>query len=422
MIGQRAANLRPAPIKTALSWIAALLLAAVAFAAAIGEVLTEANSPVVSKIGIGNRARADLNLMLVQVGSGKVKLTDPQVEEAALNSLAAWPLNARALVVLATRSIQVGDKPAALRYARLGNRMSRRELGAQVVLLGDALDRGDLPAAVRLLDISMRSAGERQRAVMYPVLAQGLKEPGFRRAVAPVVDQQRDWASPFFTFAVEEGNAVDEVASLYLTLEPATRRFLAPTLLSRLVTKLTDAGRVDEARRIVLSTPGKRAADLSDLGMTAATFDPEIGSLGWKLEDSPTVSARQVLGENKGEFAILVEVGPGDASLALNRILFLKPGAYTFTARERVEGGEGKVAWQWIMRCNGKADGAEIWRSTEGTRVAIPRQCQSQLMQLLVNQTDSANYGQLIVDNVNLGRGAISAAPAPRTDRGVTGN
>lgn len=422
MTGQRAANPRPVPIKTALTWIAALLLAAVAFAAAVGEVLTEANPPVVSKIGIGNRARADLNQMLVQVRSGKVKLTDPQVEETAFDSLAAWPVNTRALVVLATRSIQAGDKPTALRYARLVNRLSRRELGAHVVLLGDALDRGDLPAAVRLLDISMRTAGERQRAVMYPVLAQGLKQPGFRRTVGAVVNQRRDWAPSFFTFAVEEGNAVDEVADLYLTVEPATRGFLAPTLLSRLITKLTDAGRVDEAHRIFLATPGKRAADLADPGMTAATFDPNIGSLGWKLEDSPTISARQVQGDSKGEFAALVDVGPGDASLALSRILFLPPGTYTFTARERVEEGEGKVAWQWIMRCNGKADGAEIWSSTAGSRVAIPGQCPSQLMQLVVNQTDSANYGQLIVDDVNLGRGAISAAPAPRADRGDRGN
>ncbi len=410
------------PIKSVFAWVLALLLAAAAFAGAVSNALVDVNPSIVSQIGIGNRGDANLTLTLIKVGTGKIKLTDPRVEKTAIDALAAWPANARALVLLAMRSTQAGDKAEALRYARLANRLSRRELGAQVVLLSDALGRRDLPGAVKLLDVSMRSAGERQRAVMYPVLAKGLQQPGFRRTVAPVIDQRREWAPSFFTFAVEEGEAVNEVADLYLAVRPATRQFLAPTLLARLISKLTDAGQVDRARRMYLATPGKQAATLADPAMTAATFDPQIGSLGWRLEDSPTISARQVQGDHTDQYAAMVDVGPGDASLALSRILFLAPGTYGFSAHEQRDGDQGDVASQWILRCNGTPDGAEIWRSGGAARITVPGQCRSQLIQLIVSQTDSANYGQLIVDDIKLTRGPSAAAAAPSTQRGKKGN
>lgn len=422
MSGNRAALTPSAPIKTALTWIAALGLAGLSFSAAVGEVLVRANPSIVSKIGIGNRARADLNLMLIKVGAGKAKLADAQVETSAIRTLAASPLNRQALVVMATRAAQAQDRPASLRFAQLANRVSRRELGAQVILLGDALDRGDLNAAVRLLNVSMRSTNDRQRAVMYPILAQGLQRPGFRRTVAPVVDQRPDWAPSFFTFAVEEGNAAEEVAALYGALEPAARSYLAPTLLARLIAKLTDTGELDEARRVFLATPGKRAQTLTDPGMNATTFDSEIGSFGWKLEDSPTISARQVQGQAKGEHGALIDAGPGDASLALSRILFLSPGIYTFSARERADVGAGKIASQWILRCDGRADGAEIWRSGGAARLTIPARCPAQLIQLIVSQTDAASYSQVVVDQVRLVREASNGEPLPRTGLGKQGN
>lgn len=382
--------------------IAALALAALSFFAAVGEVFVRSNPVLAKNIGLANRAQANLNYTLLMAAAGRIEQTDEAIVDAAKGALAVQPLNSKALLAIATREFQVENRDASLHFARLSERVSRREFGAHILLFQDALLKNDLQAAFAQLDIGMRTAGER-RTMLFPAITQGLKYAEFNKGLVPVMNQRRDWARDFLIYAVDEGGSAVEVATLFKALEPRTRSFLAPMLAQRTIMRLTDANQIQAARELFASLPGKDVATLSDPGLRAATFDPEIGTFGWQLEEGPTLTARVAQGESEDARAALIDVGPGDSSPALSRILFMPGGAYVFSARTRTDGPESDVSALWTLRCLGGSQTAS-WTFRGRTTVTIPQGCPAQLIQLIVTQEDASGYGQLLVEDVALKR------------------
>lgn len=381
----------------------ALVLAGFSFTAAVGEVFERANPVLTKMIGLGNRAQADLNYTVLLAGTGKLQPTSQRLVDTAREAIAAQPLNPKALQVIALREFQANNKAESLSLARLTERISRREFGAHLLLFQDALLQNDLKMAFNQLDVGMRTAGDR-RSLLYPSLTQGLKTPEFRQGLAPIIDEQGDWVSQFLVHAVDEGGAAVEVAQLFESLQPRTRELLVPTLAARTITRLTDAGQVSAARAMFAALPGKTLATLSDPGLTEATFDPEIGSLGWRLEEGATLTARVAQGRSEGSRAALIDVGPGDSAPALTRMLFMAPGAYTFSASARTDGSGSDVASQWTMRCVGSPAAPMNWNSRSRSSLVIPAGCPVQLLQLVVTQVGDSSYGQLLVEGVSIRR------------------
>jgi hypothetical protein len=378
-------------------------LAAFSFCASVGEIFESSNPPLAMAIGVGDRAQARLNFNLYLMAAGKLKPTDPRLTAAAKRAIAVQPLNTTALQTMAAAEFQSGRTGASLGLARMTEKLSRRELGAQLILFRDALLRSDLPAAFAQLDQAMRTAGDR-RTMLFPPLTQGLKIAEFRRGLVPVIDQRHDWVSEFLIYAVDEGGAAADVAQLFPALAPATRTFLAPTLAGRTITRLTDANQVDAARNLFAALPGKDLATLSDARIDKATLDPELGSFGWTLEQGSTLTARVVQGNGPGSRAVLIDVGPGETAPALSRILFMPAGNYTFSAKTRTEGSSGQISLQWIVRCLGGLQPRVVWNSGQGSALTVPADCPSQSMQLLVAQDGAFSYGQLLVTETALTR------------------
>jgi hypothetical protein len=390
-----------------VSWIAiavvAASLAVLSFCASVGEVFASANPALAQTIGVGDRAQARLSYLLAMSAAGKIKPTDVRLRSAAKEAIAAQPLNTMALESIAMYELQAGHNDASVRFARLTETLSRRQLGAQVLLFRASLLKNDLRGAFAQLDAAMRTAGDR-RTVLFPVMTQGLKIPEFRKGLVPIVDQRREWAPQFLIYAVDEGGAAVDVAEFFSALDRRTRAFLAGPLAGRTITRLTNANQVELARKMYLSLPGKSADMLSNPGLNAATLDPAIGTLGWTFEQGPTLTARLAEGDSPGSRAVLINVGPGESSPALSRILFITPGKYVFSASSRTDGTSTKISSQWSIRCVGGARGRELWNSGEGSVVSIPPDCPSQLMRLVVTQQDGSNYGQLLVTGVALTR------------------
>lgn len=384
--------------------VVTLLLATFALLAAVGEVLGRTNPVLVERIGIGNRAQAHLNVTMLMSAADQTRALDARLIPAAKDAIAAQPLNPQALSAIATKEFQDGDKEASLRVAKLGEKLSRRSLGTQILLFQDALMKNRLSEAFQHLDIAMRTAGER-RTMLFPATTAGLQIPEFRAGLAPIMDQRDDWVSPFLIYAVDEGGAANGVAELFRTLQPRTRSFLAPTLAARTITRLTEAGQLDLARQMLASLPGKDLNLLSNPAMNEDTFDPEIGNLGWMLEEGPSLTARAAAGEKRGSRAVLIDIGPGDSSLALSRLLFMPPGTYAFSAAQRTDGSESEISSEWVLHCLGASAPRPIWRSSDGRAISIPAACPAQLIQLIVTQeSSSAGYTQLFIEDVALAR------------------
>ncbi|MBA3677864.1 MAG: hypothetical protein H0W74_10755 [Sphingosinicella sp.] len=378
------------------------MLAALSFSVSVGEVFVRSNPAVVEQMGLGNRARAHLNRTMMVVGAGQIKQGDARPVSAARGALRFQPLNPQALLVIAAAESQAGDRAGSVRLARLAERLSRRAFGAQLLLFQNALLKNNLSQALDHLSIAMRTADERHQSMLFPAVKEGLKIAQFRRGLAPVIDRRDEWASKFLIYAVDEGGAAANVSELFRNLDPRTRAFLAPTLGARTITRLIDEGQFDEARKMLAALPGKRSSVLSDPGLNAATLDPEIGSFGWQIGETPALTARVVSGKTSGTRIVMMDIGPGDSSVALGRILFMPAGNYVFSAEQRAISPESKISSSWIIHCLGDRQTRLTLNKARGASVPISADCPAQLIQLIVTQDDEASYEQLIVDSVAL--------------------
>jgi hypothetical protein len=390
--------------RIAVICVAALILAALSFSVSVGEVFVSSNPVLAERLGLANRARARLNRTMMMVAARRIEPADARLVSAARDAIRVQPLSPNALLAIATKEIQAGNKDEAVRLAEMAERLSRRAFGAQILLFQNALLQNNLPKALSHLDIAMRTADDRRRTMLFPAVTEGLKIARFRRGLAPIIDRRDDWASKFLIYAVDEGGAAVGVAELFRILEPRTRSFLAPTIAARTITRLIEEGQIGQARDMLASLPGKSPSLLRDPRMNAATFDPEIGNFGWRLGETPALTARAAEGKERGTRLVMIDIGPGDSSLALSRILFMPAGDYVFSADQRAVDPDSKVSSKWAIHCLGSSQPLLSSNNARGAAVSIPAGCPAQVIQLVVTQEDSASYGQLLVSNVALAR------------------
>ncbi|NIJ19287.1 hypothetical protein FHS95_000956 [Sphingomonas naasensis] len=314
---------------------------------------------------------------------------DSRIVSVARDALREQALAALPLSVIAVQSAHAGEAEKAKAFALLAERVSRRDLIIQLLLIEQSVAANDYVGALRHYDVALRTH-EISRPTLFPILAGALSDDAIRQALVPYVRPDVAWMDPFVTHAARQGAAKD-IARLLIAADNPRARALMQTNSAAMFTGLAQEGHLGEARELLRRLPGANLAALASAGFNATTVDQQFGALAWApvVSDASSVSFENATNSVQREARVIASFG--ERGVALRRVLQLAPGPYRFSeTRDPVVNDGNSRAW-WDLKCMRGTETETIWRSADapiaqkGTVAVgpmVPQSCAAQVLEL----------------------------------------
>ncbi len=314
---------------------------------------------------------------------------DP-AERARADALAREALRRDPTAVAALSALGVdadvrGDRQGARRLFEQANRLSRRDLKAQLWGIEDAVGRGDVPGALRAYDIALRTHPY-LLDLLFPVLVGASADQSIRQQMVRTLAARPAWGTDFVNFVA--AGAVDPDVTASLLTDLARARVPVPATARRdAVAGLVKAGRLDAAWRYYSSTrPGADRRRGRDPRFTARIDTPSV--LDWVPVDADGIVA--MLGDGGLDFSAPASVG--GAVIAQTQLL--PPGRYRIAGRASEIAGDAAARPYWVLQCRGETRelGRAVLGAGDGTfaaEVTVPADCPAQTLALVVRPSDA---------------------------------
>lgn len=231
----------------------------------------------------------------------------------------------------------ISEKSKELLY--LADRVSRREIATQLLLLNISAQTGEARAAIRHYDAVLATTPA-LRNQLIGILANAASDPEIFEELLSYAD--RAWFVDLVEAAASQTGGVRVALSLAkrtkLLTSPNSRDRLAP----RLIEALISAGQYAQAYGIAKSIGHPR---WDDIGFSEASLDTRLGGFAWQIVQSPTVSA-----EWRAPTSLSILVEPGRLVPVAKRITSLTPGSYQVKLQLEAPSPPGAQT-QWTIRC-----------------------------------------------------------------------
>lgn len=264
---------------------------------------------------------------------------------AARQVLRHRPLSGTALRLIATGYVARGQGDAALDALNLASRLSRRDLGTQILAAQLGATRGDYPRAVAAFDVALRTSRS-SRTAIFPMIAAASQDRRWRPALRALVATDPRWLPELTNWAVENPRALIALTPVLLAA-PVTSPAMNSDMRRAAVPVLAEQSRLDLAWWVyryhlaALRGEGALAADLDRAGQVPP-FDWVLESgygrdvaIDVDADDQPVVVAR---------------IDPGAGGTMITRTMRLEPGRWTFAARAMRDSGD-LSRLRWTARC-----------------------------------------------------------------------
>ncbi|WP_156495529.1 hypothetical protein [Croceicoccus estronivorus] len=328
-----------------------------------------------------------------------------RMREAARAVLRTAPLDPAAPRQLGLAD-ELAGKGSGLAQLRLAERLSRRDLPTQLALIEQEAQAGDLPATLLHYDraLTVHPASEDQ---LLPLLAVALDDADIRAALVPYAD--RPWFSRLARRAISQGADPLALARLLQAIRQTDgRQELADTLWPIILAKLISSGQVNDARTLAGNLPGQNPQALNQLGFSkAATNDPRLGPLGWRMTGEGPVAASF---NKPGQLAI--RVASNRSGVVTERVTLLPPGRYRVMQDITYPATGPKARLTWGLRCLGKPSRqldrhslpAASGSRTHTFTLTIPADCPAQAWQLSATATLAQSDSEVQLTALSLKR------------------
>lgn len=301
---------------------------------------------------------------------------------------------------------QMRDNTAgARRLMDYAQRLSRRNLQAQLWAVEGAVARGDIPGALRHYDIALRTSTTAPD-LLFPVLASAISDPAIQSSLVSVLAKQPIWGPGFVTYVASSGADPRATANLFTKLHRAHVP-IAAEATSVVITSLVAASAMDEAWRYYAAVrPGAERSASRDPRFTAELSTPS--AFDWTAVSNGSVSAsieRSVAG-GRLDFS----AAPGASSVILQQMQVLPAGAYRLEGHgSGIEQPEQSQPY-WVLTCR---NGSELGRiaipnlsQNAGVftgRFDVPAQgCPVQTLSLMVRPSDEVSGVAGQIDRIRL--------------------
>ncbi len=336
-----------------------------------------------------------------------------QVVPAARRSLRGEPLDASAFHLLAFSGDPKGTSAAAVAFASLGARITRRDLMCQLILIDDAARRDQSRLALEHYDASLR-AHPVARPLLYTALKGALVSPGIRGDLALYIARRSPWALDFIAWAALDPKSVGRIGDVAIR---AGRGFqaqdiarLGPPLLSRLL----EAREYARASQVLAMIPGGSPAMLSSADWTAASIGSGFGLAGWQVSSDATSSANFMTDRTNAAISLSVYAASGASERVASKLLFLAPGTYTLSQQIKITApADKRQQASWRLVCIAGDRNAVIWQSgnllarpgqVHLSGITAPADCGQQRLDLGVSSEFGVEGFDLLISRFHLAR------------------
>lgn len=386
-----------------------ILLASKAAISAFANVARTRNPSLVDQLTEDPTAR----LLLVEK---KINITSPRIREHQFGSLARESLsrqaiNTTALRILALHAAARGQPAESAAFASLSERVSRRDLVTQFLLIQEAVGANDHELALRHYDRALRTNALASN-ILFPILGSAISDGMIRRAVVPYVRMRASWVPQFVKFSMQNGGTGPRATAELLLLAGVgdqTEEMIANT--TTLIGMLVDRSEFPLAQQLILQVPGASPNLLQNATFTSRTTDSKYGPFAWAAASSASVA---VTFDNSADSILLAArlfAEAGETGTLLRRIIALPPGHYYLNESRTLITGDDSSRAYWQMTCLSGEARAVIWRGPEnqaGYRAlraegpVITGDCNYQLLELKLIAGDAPEGFDLVIESFNL--------------------
>lgn len=315
-----------------------------------------------------------------------------QAGAVAKNALAA--LRAEPLQAIAMRQLgMVAALPrggTGAKHFLLAERITRREITTQLLLIEQTVRDDDIPATLDHYDriLLVYSASGQH---LFPVLAKALPDLDVRAGLAKYI--ARPWVLDFLSNAIDLGGDPDSVTELLADLKtriPPTER---DELNTAVIRQLLARGHFALADKLARPLHGKGEGSIDHIAMNTATSDPRLAQLAWNFVNGDAIEAALDPSDR-----LSVRVSSEKTGMVAERMTLLAPGAYQFTQAVGYEPGAPRAKLQWLVRCLNGASSSVIWQqalpvtpgqTTYRSAITVPRSCEAQNWQLIATADET---------------------------------
>ncbi len=226
-------------------------------------------------------------------------------EPIARAAMSSDPLVPKAHAIIAIAQSAPETRKAILEYA---NRLNRRELSLQGLVLQEGLEDGDYHAAITTLDQILRVKPERD-SEFFPVLLDAFSRPETLPVFRDLLDGTSPWHERFLLFAVYEPGAQVNIARIRDSIVISNILFD-----KQLVGGLVSQGEIEVAQQLYYGL--QRSEPISN-GNSLLSWASDYPPFDWQLTDEADFRAQPSRDGQKLELF----VRPGQGGLLARRIL-----------------------------------------------------------------------------------------------------
>lgn len=313
--------------------------------------------------------------------SEKLRASGKAIRDNAMAVLRNSPLDVRAVRQLAVLVALEEGESAARTYALLAERISRRDLQTQYLLVDIEAGAGNLASTLTHYNRALVVHPE-ARERLYTLLAGALRVPDIRAALLKYADQP--WFSDFLGWAAGHDGDPAAIVELLLQVRTTLPRDEFDALATRLVGELAVRQHFAQMRALVAQMRGVDASALDTIGFTDVGSDERLGPLAWNLRNDDAVETARMQPDG-----IELGVSPSRVAIAAERFTLFAPGEYELIQNVTYDPANPRATLTWDVRCAGKTD--PIWKQRMPTSpgtvtyraiVEIPKGCDAQRWQL----------------------------------------
>lgn len=316
-----------------------------------------------------------------------------RADQLAHAALQRDPTAIGAIVTLGLSALLRKDVVRARNFFTYAERLSRRSLQVQLWAIEDAVERGDIPSALKHYDIALRTKLNAS-AFLFPVLASAIADPTVRTALAETLARQPAWGTSFIDFAAVKAD--DPLTTVALFGDLRRRNVTISNGASAVViAALLAADRLDEMWSFYRAVRGDvDRSESRDPRFTQILDEPSL--LDWIVANEPGISTSIQRGNDGGIFDF--SVGPSIGGVLLRQVQLLPPGDYALQGQNAGIEQPMDTLPYWSLRCR---NGPELGRivvpasADAATRFAgrfrIPAGCPVQVLSLIARPSNAVS-------------------------------
>lgn len=329
----------------------------------------------------------------------------PDVKRLAMASLRQQSLNPKALRVLGYVATAEMQEKRARSLIQLAESQSRRDSGAQLWLIEDAVQRDALKQVLSHYDTVLRTHPSIY-TTLFPILTQGISDPDIRTALIPYIKTDGSWAPQLIVHAIANSSDLPALVDLLVRSGGVRNAEEGKAENLLLLQRLTTEQQFADAQRLYLGVRGNTNARLVSASFYPSDVAGSSDPMEWQTRSGSDAGAGFV--ETGGARpALSIFANAATVATVATKLLYLRPGNYDFAAKlSKFEAGDGaQIRWQ--LRCPSLSTEQPAWSLVAADRavtgaLSISQECAVQYLDIVVSGGSGANGADITIDSISL--------------------